>query len=98
MLSDYTVQSSPPLPVNAVVLLYIKRHLDVGVLVTETGQVGHLFFSQLQELIPFIILYLHHVKDALNFLQEKQINLNILIQKRRENGGEIQKTDRKRKE
>ena len=72
MLSDYTVQGSFPLPVNAVLLLYIKRHLDVGVLVTEAGHIGHLFLRQLQELVPFIILHLHHVKDALNFLQKKQ--------------------------
>ena len=66
MLSDYTVQGSFPLPVNAV-LLYIKRHLDVWVLVTEADHVDHLYLRQLQELVPFIILHLYHVKDALYF-------------------------------
>ena len=56
-------------PLNAVFLLYFVGQFYVGITITEAGHISHLDVCQLEEVCPLLVLHLHNVKDALNFLQ-----------------------------
>ena len=58
------------LPGDFLFVLNFKRQFDVWIAVAEAGDVCHLDLIQLQQPITIVILHLHYVKDAVDFLQK----------------------------